>query len=91
MSENPELSLDKILDGYPSVYQLAGKVEKRQDDGTWVKDCEITTECPVCHKPYTRPWYSQHIYGFLSFEPCDKCNNGENMTLVGNNRVWPSG
>lgn len=84
-----ELSVQKILDGYSLIYQLIGEIPKnRQDDGTWEKDCIITTECPTCKKPYSRPWYSQHIYGFLGLENCPDCDKGENVTLVGNNKVW---
>lgn len=48
----------------------------------------LTTQCPTCKKEWTRDVYEECLIMGLALEMCGDCDQGELITLVGNNRVW---
>jgi len=54
---------------------------------------QVTTECPVCKKPYTREVYEEGIYAGIFLEICDDCTKTDEygdiiITVEDNNNIY---
>lgn len=81
---NIEVTLEKVLDGYPLVYY-----EKPKDGEIpvpWPKVL-VTTNCRQCNKRWQRETYFECI-GFAHLVMCDECFPDDKITIVGSNKVW---